>query len=282
MKIIISGAGGHMGREVCRLATEGMRDSSLAAMVDKLGGEGMLSSVNDFSGDADVIIDFSHHTAAIEVAEYAKKRGIALVMATTGHTDEELAAIKDAANYVPVFMSANMSLGVALLAELVFVLTLNREDGQVSFEVLMEGHADTGTVIGGSQFVIAEASLQVVVHIVRLQRSGLGVDAGPGTPETANGALDLRLHDNGTVLADPGRRLMSQTETFKAVIGGMIEPAAPRGITLGNKGCKTEGLLYQRQGVAVGETVHRIGTLLNVNILNITHFHLHLKRKNSG
>lgn len=118
MKIIINGAGGHMGREVCRLATEGMRDSSLAAMVDKMGGAGMLSSVNDFSGDADVIIDFSHHTAAIEVAEYAKKRGIALVMATTGHTDEELAAIKDAANYVPVFMSANMSLGVALLAEL--------------------------------------------------------------------------------------------------------------------------------------------------------------------
>ena len=118
MKIIINGAGGHMGREVCRLANEGYRDSSLAATVDKMGGADMLSSVNDFSGDADVIIDFSHHTAAIEVSEYAKKRGIALVMATTGHTDEELAAIKDAANFVPVFMSANMSLGVALLAEL--------------------------------------------------------------------------------------------------------------------------------------------------------------------
>ena len=32
--------------------------------------------------------------------------------------EKELAAIKDAANFVPVFMSANMSLGVALLAEL--------------------------------------------------------------------------------------------------------------------------------------------------------------------
>ena len=52
------------------------------------------------------------------MAEYAAKRGIALVMATTGHTDEELAAINNAAKSVPVFMSANMSLGVALLAEL--------------------------------------------------------------------------------------------------------------------------------------------------------------------
>ena len=55
MKIIINGAGGHMGREVCRLANEGYRDSSLAAMVDKMGGEGMFSSVCDFSGDADEI-----------------------------------------------------------------------------------------------------------------------------------------------------------------------------------------------------------------------------------
>jgi 4-hydroxy-tetrahydrodipicolinate reductase len=118
MKIIINGAGGRMGQEICRLANEGYRDSSLAAAVDKMGGGGMLSSVNDFAGEADVIIDFSHHTAAPEVAEYAAKRGIALVMATTGHTDDELAAITEASKSVPVFMSANMSLGVALLAEL--------------------------------------------------------------------------------------------------------------------------------------------------------------------
>ena len=118
MKIIINGAGGRMGQEICRLANEGYKDSSLAAMVDKMGGDGMLTSVNDFNGDADVVIDFSHHTAAPEVAEFAAKRGIALVMATTGHTDEELAAINEAAKSVPVFMSANMSLGVALLAEL--------------------------------------------------------------------------------------------------------------------------------------------------------------------
>jgi len=118
MKIIINGAGGRMGQEICRLAGEGYKGSSLAAAIDKMGGENMLSSVNDYSGDADVIIDFSHHTAAPEVAKYAAARGIALVMATTGHTDEELAAINDAAKSVPVFMSANMSLGVALLAEL--------------------------------------------------------------------------------------------------------------------------------------------------------------------
>ena len=155
MKIIINGAGGHMGREVCRLANEGYRDSSLAAMVDKMGGEGMLSSVCDFTGDADVIIDFSHHTAAIEVAEYAKNRGIALVMATTGHTDEELAAIKDAANSVPVFMSANMSLGVALLAELAKKTAEVFPDADI--EIIEKHHNRKLDAPSGTALMIAKA-----------------------------------------------------------------------------------------------------------------------------
>ena len=52
MKIIVNGAGGHMGREVCRLV-EASADSSIAARVDKFGGEGMLESIFDFSGDAE-------------------------------------------------------------------------------------------------------------------------------------------------------------------------------------------------------------------------------------
>ena len=164
-----------MGREICRLANEGYRDSSLAAKIDKMGGEGMLSSVNDFSGDADVIIDFSHHTAAPEVAEYAAKRGIALVMATTGHTDEELAAIKDAANYVPVFMSANMSLGVALLVELAKKTARVFPDADI--EIIEKHHnrkldAPSGTAVSLAE-VIAKAKGWDYDKDVRHGRVGL-------------------------------------------------------------------------------------------------------------
>ena len=155
MKIIINGAGGRMGQEICRLANEGYRGSSLAAMVDKMGGDGMLSSVNDFSGEADVIIDFSHHTAAIEVANFAKERGIALVMATTGHTDQELAAINDAAKTVPVFMSANMSLGVALLAELAKKTAEVFPDADI--EIIEKHHNRKLDAPSGTALMIAKA-----------------------------------------------------------------------------------------------------------------------------
>ena len=67
-----------------------------------------------------------------------------------------------------------------------------------------------------------------------LKRGCLGINTGPGTPETANGALDLRLHHDGAVLADPGRRLVGQAEAFKAVIRGVIELTAAGCVALGS------------------------------------------------
>ena len=118
MKIVINGSQGVMGQNLAALCEKGIRGAETAALVDRIGGEGVYSDIFAFEGDADVIIDFSHHTCAPALAKYAAESGMALVMATTGHDDGELAAIYEAAKKVPVFMSANMSLGVALLAEL--------------------------------------------------------------------------------------------------------------------------------------------------------------------
>jgi len=69
--------------------------------------------------DADVVIDFSHHTAVADVLAYAKKIGAAAVIGTTGHTPEEKALIYTAAEEIPVFYAGNVSLGIAVLCRLV-------------------------------------------------------------------------------------------------------------------------------------------------------------------
>ena len=68
---------------------------------------------------ADVVIDFSHHTAVNEVLAYAKAIGSAAVIGTTGHTAEEKALIFAAAEEIPVFYAGNVSLGIAVLCRLV-------------------------------------------------------------------------------------------------------------------------------------------------------------------
>ena len=69
--------------------------------------------------DADVLIDFSHHTAVSDVLAYAKAIGSAAVIGTTGHTPEEKALIHAAGSEIPVFYAGNVSLGIAVLCRLV-------------------------------------------------------------------------------------------------------------------------------------------------------------------
>lgn len=117
MNVIVNGARGRMGQEVCKLLDG--TDLVLAAAVDRSGGEGIYTKLSDYTGPADVVVDFSNHAGAAEVTAYCIERNLPLVAATTGYTPEEFAMLEAAAEKIPVFQSYNMSIGVALLARLV-------------------------------------------------------------------------------------------------------------------------------------------------------------------
>ncbi|MBQ2719210.1 MAG: 4-hydroxy-tetrahydrodipicolinate reductase, partial [Clostridia bacterium] len=94
----------------------------VAAAVDISGtaveGVPTYTSLSAVTEPADVLIDFSHHAATKELLAFATARRMPLVIATTGQTEEERAAILDAAKTLPVFFSGNMSIGIALLVSL--------------------------------------------------------------------------------------------------------------------------------------------------------------------
>ncbi|MBR1820971.1 MAG: 4-hydroxy-tetrahydrodipicolinate reductase [Clostridia bacterium] len=118
MNIVINGANGRMGRILAEAIEQGGADA-VAAKVDwsYAAGDGY-SELKQYEGPADVVIDFSNHTATAAVAEYCAARKLPVVVATTGQTEAELAQIQALSQSVPVFLSANMSIGIALLAEL--------------------------------------------------------------------------------------------------------------------------------------------------------------------
>jgi 4-hydroxy-tetrahydrodipicolinate reductase len=107
-----------MGRELIRL-TEREPGLSVAAAVDTAGGEGIYKALRDYTGPADAVVDFSHRSAIGEILDYCEARNLPVVVAVTGHTPEETERIHLAATRIPVFHSANLSVGVALLARLV-------------------------------------------------------------------------------------------------------------------------------------------------------------------
>ena len=111
---MVCGANGAMGKLIC-----GILGEEVAGKVS-IDGENNVPKTFEELGEvaADVVIDFSHHTAVSDVLAYAKKIGAAAVIGTTGHTAEEKEMIYTAAKEIPVFFSGNMSLGIAVLCRL--------------------------------------------------------------------------------------------------------------------------------------------------------------------
>ena len=114
MRAVICGANGAMGK----LIRDILGDEIVGCV--SIDGENGVPRTFDALGrvEADVVVDFSHHSAAPDVLKYAEAIGAAAVIGTTGHTSEEKALIMDAARRIPVFCSGNMSLGIAVLCRL--------------------------------------------------------------------------------------------------------------------------------------------------------------------
>ena len=114
MRAVLCGANGAMGK----LIRDNLGEEAVG-LVSIDGENGVPKTFADLGKvDADVLIDFSHHTAVADVLAYAKSIGAAAVIGTTGHTPDEKQQIFDAAKEIPVFYSGNMSLGIAVLCRL--------------------------------------------------------------------------------------------------------------------------------------------------------------------
>lgn len=177
MKILISGLGGAMGREVARLALSGYRGAELIGGVSPHGcDEFGVPCAADYTGarrDADCVIDFSHHSATPELLRFVKDNRLPVVLATTGHTESEREAILAAATEVPLFFSANCSLGVALLIELAKKTAAALPDAEI--EIIEKHHDRKLDAPSGTALAIADALREVRPEATVLTgRSGHG------------------------------------------------------------------------------------------------------------
>lgn len=156
MKVLVHGAAGQMGTVLRRIIEEGCRGAVLAGAVDEYAKDpAILTSLESFTGDADCIVDFSNHAATRALTEYAVARKLPLVIATTGQTEEEQEMIRKASERIPVFCSGNMSLGIALLAELVRTTVKMFPDADV--EIVEQHHNRKLDVPSGTALMLAHA-----------------------------------------------------------------------------------------------------------------------------
>jgi len=154
IRLILFGAAGRMGKEV-EAAAKKTSDVEIVARVDVSGADGCLSSLDEVTEAADAIVDFSHHAATPTLTGYAVAKGLPLLVATTGQSEEELALIRGAAAKIPVFFSANYSLGIAALTKAAKAIAALYPDADI--EIVEKHHNRKLDAPSGTALSIARA-----------------------------------------------------------------------------------------------------------------------------
>jgi 4-hydroxy-tetrahydrodipicolinate reductase len=107
-RIIITGSKGRMG-EALIAGAKSLRDLEIVGQIDQ--GDDLATVI----GRGDVVIDFSLHSATPGIAQLCAQNRKALVVGTTGHSDEEKSAIRNQQSAIPIVWSSNFSTGVNTL-----------------------------------------------------------------------------------------------------------------------------------------------------------------------
>ena len=119
--IIIQGIGGRMGHALCEMIAN-RSDCRVVAGIDQQDGEQngipVYDSLDKLDGKGDVIIDFSAPAAVEKALTYCEAHKMPIVVCTTGLSEELQLKVVQLSRIVPVFKSANMSIGINLMSEL--------------------------------------------------------------------------------------------------------------------------------------------------------------------
>lgn len=241
--ILLSGANGKMGQAVTRVAAE--NDSvKIVAGYDINTAQNAdfpvydkLSDIKNIK-DIDAIIDFSHPAMFSSLLDFAKTNNIPVVFCTTGLSEEQLSSMKAASKSTPVFFSANMSIGVNLLIDLV-TKAANILQDNFDIEIIEKHHNQKLDAPSGTALAIADAIADTVSynaeyvydrHSVRKKRdkAEIGIHAVRGG--TIVGEHDVIFAGNDEVIEIKHSAASKEVFAVGAVKAAVFMKSKPAGM----------------------------------------------------
>lgn len=192
-RIILVGANGRMGHAVAAACGA---EHKIVARVDSVISDGVYNDISFVLEKSDIIIDFSSHTYTENVLDYAEKNRLPVVIATTGHTPEELRRIMKASEIIPIFKSGNMSIAVNVLCRLAAEAASILEDFDI--EIIETHHRNKLDAPSGTALMIASSIEEQIGkrnHVTdRTERSEKRPDDEIGI-HSVRGGTDIGEHE---------------------------------------------------------------------------------------
>lgn len=165
LNIILHGCNGKMGKTLQNLISNEPDLCVIAGIDPNMGSDPVpfkqYTSPQDCETKADVVIDFSRHDAVGDLLAYCVKAKVPVVIATTGLGSAEQELLSKAAEEIPVFHSANMSLGINVLSKMLkAAVPILEEDFNV--EIVEKHHNKKIDSPSGTALLLANAVNEAV------------------------------------------------------------------------------------------------------------------------
>jgi len=165
INILLCGANGKMGNAVQRVAADNEFINIAAGFdintkSDEFPVYDRLSAVTE---KIDCIIDFSHPALVDEILDYAKNNKIPAVICTTGLSADQISKLEFYSKDTPIFFSANMSIGVNLIIDLVCKASKVLESN-FDIEIIEKHHNQKIDAPSGTALAIADAISDTVSY----------------------------------------------------------------------------------------------------------------------
>ncbi len=158
--IILRGCNGKMGQVITDMV-EADEKAIIVAGIDVSQNRNnkypVYQSFSKCNVKADVIIDFSAPINIEEMLDFAISRGIGIVLCTTGLSKEQLLLINEAAAKIPIFKSANMSMGINLISKLLKEAAVVLADAGFDIEIVEKHHNKKVDAPSGTALALADA-----------------------------------------------------------------------------------------------------------------------------
>lgn len=225
-RLIITGAGGRMGRTLVKALAE-TKGLALAGAIETVGsplvgqdagvlaglppnGIKVSADLKALLGSADAIVDFTAPSASVAHAALAGHHKVAHIIGTTGLTAEDDAKIAAAAKTTAVVKSGNMSLGVNLLAALVKRVAQTL-DADFDIEIVEMHHNKKVDAPSGTALLLGRAAAagRKIDLDARSERGRDGVTGARKAGDIGFAALrgGTVVGDHSVIFAGPAERI---------------------------------------------------------------------------
>lgn len=177
IKVIMHGCNGKMGQVITGIIRDN-EDIEIAAGVDVYDVQRddypVYKSIWDCDEQADVVIDFSNAAAVDELLKYCEERAVPVVLCTTGLSEEQLSRVSRISEKVAVLKSANMSLGINTLLDLLQSAAKVLSPAGFDIEIVERHHNQKVDAPSGTALAMADSINEALEHSFsyKLDRSG--------------------------------------------------------------------------------------------------------------